>query len=197
MAKYYTSDLHFNHVNILRPDYSNRPWPDIEAMNAGIINNINARIGPEDDLYIIGDFAMGDKDKIPELVRRIMGRKHLVLGNHDYAKPNKIRPQILAADFTSVQETLELEDGCVKLFLAHIPQKDGWNGAHYQLCGHVHNSFTRASWIDDKTEPEQGHFDADPDGKIINVGVDVSDFHPLTFLELIARPHVVGPRHRI
>ena len=52
---WFTSDTHFGHANVL--GFTDRPWSGIEAMNRGIINNINARVMPGDELYVLGDFS--------------------------------------------------------------------------------------------------------------------------------------------
>src|SRR4029077_2980115 len=185
--KIYTSDLHMGHKNII--DYCDRPFRtaddqcDIQDMNESLIRWYNEIVGPDDDVYIIGDFCMGDKNQIPNLARRLTGRKHLILGNHDYVKPGKVRPQILEAGFVSVTEELEVIDGGRKLMLRHKPFEPP-QGYDYALCGHVHTSFTRASFV----KPYTGtpYWEPDPDGKTVNVGVDVSGYRPMTLDHLLA-----------
>lgn len=52
---WFTSDTHLGHANVL--GFTDRPWSSIDAMNRGIINNINARVMPGDELYVLGDFS--------------------------------------------------------------------------------------------------------------------------------------------
>lgn len=80
---WFTSDTHFGHANVL--GYTGRPWSGIEAMNCGIITNINARVMPGDELYVLGDFSFSiTVQQALELRRQIRCRKvHLVRGNHD------------------------------------------------------------------------------------------------------------------
>lgn len=87
---YYTSDLHFGHENIIK--FCNRPWtkidingntvPDVESMDEGLINNWNIRINDDDHVYILGDFCF-NKTHFIELLGKLKGFKHFVLGNHD------------------------------------------------------------------------------------------------------------------
>jgi calcineurin-like phosphoesterase family protein len=79
-----TSDTHFFHVNIIK--YCNRPWADVDQMTEGLIKNWNSVVGRDDEVYHLGDFAMGGKRRAEDLARvlgRLNGRIHLVRGNHD------------------------------------------------------------------------------------------------------------------
>jgi calcineurin-like phosphoesterase family protein len=49
----YISDTHLGHENILR--HSKRPFRNVEEMDKIIIENWNSVVGPNDDIYIIGD----------------------------------------------------------------------------------------------------------------------------------------------
>ncbi len=52
---WFTSDTHFGHANVL--NFTDRPFGDIAHMNRALINAINERVAPTDDLYILGDFS--------------------------------------------------------------------------------------------------------------------------------------------
>ena len=52
---WFTSDTHFGHENVLK--FTDRPWETIQQMNSVIVANINARVGMNDELYILGDFS--------------------------------------------------------------------------------------------------------------------------------------------
>ncbi len=52
---WFTSDTHFGHANVL--NFTDRPFGDIAHMNRALINTINGRVAPTDDLYILGDFS--------------------------------------------------------------------------------------------------------------------------------------------
>ena len=96
---FFVSDTHFFHANIIK--YCNRPWKsgtkdedgeflitekDVYDMNEAIISNWNSVVGPDDVVWHLGDFALGNRNRIPEIVSRLNGKKHLVLGNHDHHK---------------------------------------------------------------------------------------------------------------
>ena len=52
---WFTSDTHFGHANVLH--FTDRSFGDIAHMNRALINAINGRVAPTDDLYILGDFS--------------------------------------------------------------------------------------------------------------------------------------------
>lgn len=202
--KLYTSDLHIGHVNIMKPDYTRRAqtWPTLEEMNVGIVQRWNEVVGINDDVFVIGDVLMGEKEKSAWMIKGLPGHKHLILGNHDLGKKGAPHPAVAKMGFESIQETLLIEDLGTSLFLRHVPAPEFCldedpRRAHFHLCGHVHESFTRATWVKDESLPEKGMWVADPQGQVINVGVDVSDYRPHTLEQLLARPHYEGKRHRI
>lgn len=81
-----TSDTHFNHVNIIK--YCNRPFLSVEEMNEVIINNWNDVVPKGATVYHLGDFALGDKSLIPDLLNRLNGHIKFVMGNHDNYEKN-------------------------------------------------------------------------------------------------------------
>lgn len=81
-----TSDLHFNHVNILKYEPVSRPYETLEEMNEVIIKNWNDRVKPEDTVYVLGDMVMGQLDAGRECLKRLNGKIVLIRGNHDSPK---------------------------------------------------------------------------------------------------------------
>ena len=63
---YLTSDLHFNHMNILKYEPESRPFSSIEEMNEVIIQNWNEVVKISDTVYVLGDMSLF-------LVERIKG----------------------------------------------------------------------------------------------------------------------------
>ena len=72
---FFIADTHFSDERIFR--YENRPFKDVEEMNAKMIENWINQVNEDDILYLIGD--VGDETKISQL----NGRKYLIKGNHD------------------------------------------------------------------------------------------------------------------
>lgn len=99
MRIWYTSDLHFGHVNIMsyaeqRYDYLGverhgfEPTPDtITEMNEAIVRLWNGQVAPEDHVVLLGDVAMGRVRETLQYVRQLNGTIELVPGNHDRVHP--------------------------------------------------------------------------------------------------------------
>lgn len=87
---YFTSDLHFNHSNILAYEPITRPFATIDEMNETLIANWNSVVKSEDTVYVLGDFAMGPASDVHKLVSRLNGTIKLVRGNHDTPAKLKI-----------------------------------------------------------------------------------------------------------
>lgn len=85
-----TSDLHFNHVNILKYEPVSRPFESVEEMNEAIIKNWNDRVKPGDTVYVLGDMMMGQLDEGKECLKRLNGKIVLIRGNHDSFKRIKM-----------------------------------------------------------------------------------------------------------
>jgi calcineurin-like phosphoesterase family protein len=80
------SDTHFSHDNILsflRDDGSKvRPgFYCVEAMDEYIVDKWNSVVKPHDKVYHLGDVVM--KKRYIDIVRRLNGKKRLIMGNHD------------------------------------------------------------------------------------------------------------------
>jgi len=58
-VKYYISDTHFGHVNIVKHDSDNgaRTFSSIQEHDELLIKNWNRVITKQDEVYILGDFS--------------------------------------------------------------------------------------------------------------------------------------------
>ena len=150
---FFTSDTHFNHKNIIR--YCNRPWnsgkdvngqlivsdDNVNEMNEAIISSWNKVVSPNALVWHLGDFALGDRSKIPEIVARLNGRINLVLGNHDH----KDVKRFLNAGFNRVYDHPVLINKFV--ILTHEPLEFlNVNCPFFQIFGHVHDSEHYQTW---------------------------------------------------
>src|SRR4051794_31652303 len=81
MARFWTSDLHLGHANIIR--YCHRPFADVDSMNKGLIDRWNDTVDDSDEVWVLGDFALGTIAETLPLAHQLRGRKVLVAGNHD------------------------------------------------------------------------------------------------------------------
>ncbi len=84
MAVYFTSDLHFDHHNLVdfRKDVHNIHLPNTKAMNEWIVQNHNEMVRKKNDIvWILGDVSWSLHGL--EYLKLMNGRKRLILGNHD------------------------------------------------------------------------------------------------------------------
>jgi calcineurin-like phosphoesterase family protein len=160
MTLFFTADTHFGDhrtINIWR-----RPFANAAEMDGLLIERWNAVVGPEDEVWHLGDFARRGDD-VPGLLARLHGRKHLLRGNND------AEGAVAAAGWTSVGHYAEMEVEGKRLVLCHYPFRS-WNGQHrgvINLHGHSHGRL--------KPMPRQ-----------YDVGVDVHGFAPTTLNQLLA-----------
>ena len=77
---YFTSDQHFGHFNIIR--LCQRPFETVEEMDEVMLAKWNAKVKDSDRVFILGDLFFRARDPEGPL-RRLKGRKTLILGNHD------------------------------------------------------------------------------------------------------------------
>lgn len=137
MSVYYTSDTHFHHKNVIQ--LSNRPFESIEEMNEMFIDNWNKTVNRNDTVYHLGDFALGGTTKWEDILTRLKGKIHLVLGNHDDKKVvNKV-----AHHFASIDLMVEKKIDKQHLFLFHYPIDIGLTPNAYSIHGHIHERPSR------------------------------------------------------
>ena len=60
MSQWFSADLHFGHANIIR--YCDRPFADVDEMNWRLVRRWNATVAPTDEVWVLGDVAMGRLD---------------------------------------------------------------------------------------------------------------------------------------
>lgn len=136
MSVWFTSDLHFGHVNILKYTPQRREYlglsddADVNDMNEAIVELWNTQVAPDDHVYVIGDVAMGKVQDTIEFVRQLNGKKFLTMGNHD--RPHRImhKTDEQTAEwtrvyndvgFTIMPDTWETEFGGVLAKVCHFP----------------------------------------------------------------------------
>lgn len=93
---YFISDLHFSHPTILYHHPSRREacgvtleelqenkQAAIEKHDEWLINLWNNSIRKCDNVYILGDFCLGNRERTESILKRLHGKKFLIRGNHD------------------------------------------------------------------------------------------------------------------
>lgn len=179
MMTYFTADQHFGHFNIIR--LSHRPFASLEEMNESMITRWNAKVHDEDTVYILGDLFFRAATVEP-ILQRLKGRKHLVLGNHDHSWTAKVR---MSDYFESVQALKEIAMDGVPATLCHYPMLSYPQARRgYMIYGHIHNNTGDDYWPLIMRR-----------GRMLNAGVDVNDFAPVTFDEMLANNAEFRKRH--
>ena len=197
MTDFFSADHHHGHGNIIK--YSHRTNfcdkrektiinrnndeeiknlkisdKSVEIMSRSIILAHNARVKTYDTLYHVGDFAFksgtasgnGTKTKFEEWDAQLNGRKVYFLGNHDKNNGTKT---ILRAGV--------VESSGQRFFVTHRPS-DMNPDYEVNLVAHVHDHWPIKT------------VKVDYSGNLVylvNVGVDVWNFYPVTIPEIIDR----------
>jgi len=142
---FFTSDTHFGHAAILTPEYNNRPFESVEAMDESLIEGWNQRVKPGDLVYHLGDFAFHKREKMLEILSRLNGRKFFVRGNHDkdFAKALKsVAGTSQAKGIDGFEWYKEIKINKQRIVLFHFPIH-AWhrmNGGSWHLHGHSHGN---------------------------------------------------------
>ena len=186
MTRFFTADLHLGHRNII--DYCDRPFADVDEMNAALIDRWNETVGDDDEVIVLGDFAMGRIGETLPLVGLLRGRKVLLAGNHDrcwfghrtgaiipgdsgFIEANTAR--YLDAGFDEVwQDTVELEVAGKRVLTCHFPYR---GDSHDQDRYVAHRPVDKGAWL------LHGHVHErwQVRDRMVNVGVDVWDYRPV------------------
>jgi calcineurin-like phosphoesterase family protein len=131
-------------------------------MDAAMVARWNEVVGPDDEVWHLGDFAVGQSAaRTGELLDALLGTKHLIVGNNDGAATTSL------TQWASVQHYAELDVDGTWLMLCHYPLRT-WNrigrGA-LNLHGHSHGRLA-------------------PLARQVDVGVDCWDFRPITLADI-------------
>lgn len=153
--KWFVSDTHFFHENIIR--FCDRPFKNAGEMNAAIVKNWNSVVGPNDFVYHLGDVFIGGTEKErSEIVHSLNGRKRLIVGNHDDTLFKQ--PKVVSA-FEKIKYWQGFkEEGFTATHVPHMLDRlrDGTHNVH----GHIHNNLEK-------------------DLHYINVCVEMRDYTPV------------------
>jgi len=139
--KYITADLHFWHKGILNFCSATRPWYNVDSMNRSLVDIINSTVNPNDELYILGDVCFNTKKTMQldlhELLSRINGKKHFVLGNHDHSNVREVLEQ-----FGTVDQMIVMRHNKNRVTMCHYPMVAWENSDHGSVLfyGHMHGS---------------------------------------------------------
>jgi calcineurin-like phosphoesterase family protein len=187
---FFTSDLHLNHARILEL-CPNRPFSSVPEMNEILIDNWNCIVSKNDIIYFLGDLFLGPIDESLELVKRLNGIIIMIAGNHDrpsliYHKKDAIikseiwKQKYLASGIHEIiiSNSILIELNGIKFKLSHFPYiGDHISEDRFLECRpkYEHNTILLHGHIHDFWKIN---------GNMINVGVDVWEFKPVTLKQL-------------
>ena len=75
MKKWFITDTHFSHANIIR--YASRPYANVEEMDENLINNWNQCVDIDDQVFFLGDFGLGEVNHLHTICSNSKGIKFL------------------------------------------------------------------------------------------------------------------------
>ncbi len=193
MRNYFTSDPHFGHGNIIR--YCHRPmlrpgdldekgqWisPEIgrirtAEMDSLIITRWNERVKPGDRVICAGDFCFKKSSEAPDATgagvfnyyrSQLNGDIVFIEGNHD--SNNAVK---------TIIQSLVIKYGGRFIKITHRPEH-AEGKYEFNFCGHIHTD-----WKFKQQVMEEGHITT-----LINVGVDMWDFRPVSYEEIMSAYH--------
>ena len=142
MTKWITSDLHFGHANIMKfCPVTRAGFTDTDHMREQMISEWNRVVKPEDETFILGDFAFLPAKDAVAILRRLNGTKILIEGNHDRKLLND---PSFRAEFKEVHQYLRYVHDGTTVIMLHYPIFE-WDQMHrgsVHFYGHVHGKPT-------------------------------------------------------
>ena len=158
---WFTADFHLSHKNIIK--YCERPFINVEEMDAVILRNLFDTIESGDALYYLGDLAFRKDIAITFFEELKDIEVHYIIGNHD----SSVVIDVAKEKCASVTNLKNIVVEGKPITLCHYSMRV-WHKSHFnawQLFGHSHGRLT-------------------PVGKQYDVGVDANKFLPISFQKL-------------
>jgi calcineurin-like phosphoesterase family protein len=139
MKTWLTADLHFGHKNIMKfcPVTRARFNDDVDYMNNAMVEEWNAKVDPDDTVYILGDVAFMSGSDAGRLMKRLNGKKILVAGNHDR---KTLMDETFRNAFVEIHQYLDIKYDGHKIVMFHYPIAE-WDQMHrgsLHFHGHLH-----------------------------------------------------------
>lgn len=169
---WYTADLHLGHSRVAE----SRGFTTTGDHDAAVADAWAETVGPRDQVFVLGDVAMGNPRYALAILKRLPGEKHLIAGNHDACHPmhrDAHRQQRLYLDvLASVQHAGRRRIDRQSVLLSHFP----YRGDHTETDRHT-------QW----RLPDMGlallhghtHSGGRGAGRVIHVGLDAWGLRPV------------------
>jgi len=152
----FISDTHFGHEKMAE----RRGWSSVKSMDEHMISRWNSVVKKGDMTVHVGDFAHNKvtTKQVNDILMRLNGQVHLVLGNHDRKAVRK------SSLFAWIGDKKIIKHGGFGFFCLHYAMRS-WAGSRkgvINIHGHSH-----------------GKLPIDPYLNQIDVGVDCFDYTPI------------------
>ncbi len=184
---YFTADFHLFHHNVLK--FDKRPFNDVHQMHQVIEQRWNETVKPDDIVIYLGDLSFArreDNDYVNNMLKRLNGKIHFIMGNHDKIDDIRKVPNLesiqdyLEVRITHMQHENGIGDKKVETLFCcmHYPIYS-WNKKHhgsYHAHGHCHGNLhhgEEASFYDGR--------------RVIDVGCMLHDYRPISYNQIIKK----------
>lgn len=203
--RFFTSDQHFGHTNILTYEAEKRrnehscQFPSVDKMDDYLVDQWNATVAQNDVVYCLGDFCY-DYQQMCDVLPFLNGEKILISGNHDPFFKKLVEPRskmdahelALQAGFSELHLHHEIvlpEIGLVRLshFPYAPPNQKGLPAVELRYLEHrpsrgkeklLLHGHVHSQWL------EHVYPGLPP---MLNIGVDMWEMRPVSEMEIIEK----------
>lgn len=178
--RFYTSDVHAGHQFVA----GTRGFASSEEHDREVARRWNKRVRPEDDVWVLGDVALGKRVETLKIFDQMNGTKYLVWGNHDNGFPGHVNSwkqhRMYLEYFAAVAEFAVHKIGEHRVMLSHFPYTADHTGepprymeyrlrdeGRFLLHGHLHSKEKITSQRE------------------VHVGLDAWDLYPVPQHEIL------------
>ena len=215
---YFTSDLHFCHPFVAATRGFGPKCDNLNALihevgetefarmtnwrkhDEVVVRHINARVGKQDELYVLGDLSCGSRDSFEQALYMIdklyvpPSRRHLILGNHENFKVKDSVRVTLSHTFGYVSSCEYMYVNGVPIVLTHVPLLSDMDGRVKKEL--AHNSYSKSMRkhvvnVPNGTVHLHGHTHSSTprDSRnplSVNVGLDAWNLFPVSIAEVLS-----------
>lgn len=173
---FFTGCTHYGHFNIIH--YCDRPFKTLKEMDNILIRNANERVNENVIVYHLGDFCFrnskggklgeGTVNRHDYYLSQLVGKYIFVKGNHDNNNSLKTKNHRIILNIAGIYINLIHNP-------SHTIISDDFYYYPLTLNSHVH-----CAWHTKEIQNEKGQI-----ALCINCGVDVNNFRPISFNEIM------------
>ena len=170
---WFTSDTHFGHNKEFL--YGPRGFTSIGQHDWEIIRNWNSVVGPDDEVYHLGDMMLVNNEHGMHCIRMLNGRIHLILGNHDTQSRHVCYEE--CPNICEIVFATQIRYKKNYFYCSHYPtitanydDQKPWSMHLINLFGHTHQ--------------KEKFYNDNP--YMYNVGLDAHNNYPVEINEIIA-----------